>query len=179
MLMNTRDHYGLITRLLHWLTVALVIAMLLGGSVLPLIPSGGFKTFVVTGHKSIGVIVLSLMLVRLLWRNTNPRPQFLAASPVLNYIAQTLHVTLYILLILQPLTGILMSQAYGYPVAVFGGFELPALVWQSPSLGGFFRQVHGVTAVILIVAIVIHAAAALKHHFIDGDRTLMRMVKGS
>ena len=178
MFMNTRDQYGLIARLLHWLLFALVIGMLMGGSVLSFLPSGGVKAFVVVGHKSIGVVVFLLMLVRLLWRSTNPSPQFLGTNPVLNYIAHLLHIVLYILLILQPLTGILMSKAYGYPVSVFGVFELPALVWQSPSLGSFFRQVHGVTAVLLTVVIAIHAAAALKHHFIDRDRTLMRMIKG-
>ena len=97
---------------------------------------------------------------------------------MLNYIAHVLHVCLYILLLLQPLSGILMSQAYGYPVVVFGWFELPPLIWQSPLLGNFFREVHGVVAVLLMVAIVIHIAAGLKHHFIDRDRTLMRMLKG-
>ena len=178
MLMNTRDQYGLVARLLHWLIFALVMGMLMGGCLLSWLPSGGLKAFVVTGHKSFGLILLVLMLVRLLWRSTNPSPQFLGANPVLNYIAHTLHIVLYILAILQPLTGILMSQAYGYPVSVFGAFELPSLIWQSPSLGSFFSQVHGVTAVLLVVGVAIHAAAALKHHFLDGDRTLMRMIKG-
>lgn len=178
MLMNTHAQYGLVARLLHWLVFALVVGMLVGGCGLSLLPSGGFKAFIVAGHKSVGVVVLFLMVVRLLWRRANPRPTFLGTNPVLNYIAHLLHIVLYILLILQPLSGILMSQAHGYPVSVFGMFELPRLIWQSPLLGSFFRQVHGVTAVVLAVAIAMHAAAALKHHFIDGDRTLMRMVKG-
>lgn len=178
MFMNTRDQYGLIARLLHWLVFVLVIGMLMGGSVLSFLPSGGFKTFVVAGHKSIGVAIFLLMIGRLLWRRCNPQPKALDTNPVLNYIAQVLHICLYVLLLLQPLVGIFMSQAFGYPVAVFGGFELPPLVWHSPLLGNFFLKVHGVTAVLLTVAIVIHAAAALKHHFIDRDRTLMRMIKG-
>ena len=142
-------------------------------------PSGAFKSYIVAAHKSVGVTILFLMLLRLIWRSINPSPRFLGVNPVLNYVAHTLHIVLYILVFLQPLSGILMSQAHGYPVPVFGMFELPRLIWQSPSLGSFFGQVHGVTAVVLSVAIGLHAAAALKHHFIDGDRTLMRMVKGS
>jgi len=178
MFMNTHDQYGLIARLLHWFVFALVIGMLMGGSLLGFLPPGGFKSLAVAVHKSMGAVIFMLMIVRLLWRRYNPQPLDLGTIPVLNYIAHLLHIVLYILLILQPLTGILMSQAYGYPVSVFGVFELPALVWQSPSLGSFFRQVHGVTAVLLTVTIAIHAAAALKHHFIDRDRTLMRMIKG-
>jgi len=178
MFMNTQDHYGLIARLLHWLIAALVIGMLVGGSVLSFLPPGGFKSLVVAAHKSTGVFIFLLMTGRLLWRSINPRPRDLDAAPVLNYIANLLHILLYILLLMQPVVGILMSQAFGYPVVFFGWFELPPLIWQSSLLSNFFREVHGVTAILLTAVIAVHAAAALKHHFIDGDRTLMRMIRG-
>ncbi|MGD8701233.1 MAG: cytochrome b [Desulfosarcina sp.] len=178
MLMNTRDAYGWIARLLHWLVAALAIGMLLGGSVMAILPSGSLKSFVIGIHKSTGVIILLTMIVRLVWRANNPVPRPLGPNPLLNYVAHLLHITFYILLILQPLAGILMSQAYGYSVAVFGLFTLPPLVWQSAALGAFFGKVHTVVALMLVVTIVVHVAAALKHHFIDGDGTLMRMVKG-
>ena len=178
MFMNTRDQYGLVARLLHWLIFVLVAGMLVGGTVLSFLPSGGFKSVVIAGHKSVGVLILFLMIGRLLWRVYNPKPRVLGTNPALNYVAHVVHIFLYVLLLLQPVAGILMSQAYGYPVVVFGLAELPPLVWHSPMLGNFFREVHGVTAVLLAVTIVIHAAAALKHHFIDRDRTLMRMIDG-
>jgi cytochrome b561 len=178
MFTNTQDRYGLIARLLHWLIAALVIGMLAGGSLLSFLPPGGFKGLAVATHKSIGVLIFLLMIARLLWRCFNIQPRDLGNIPVLNYIAHVLHIGLYILLILQPLSGILMSQSHGYPVVVFGWFELPPLVWHSPSLGSFFREVHGVTAAFLTVAVGIHVAAALKHHFLDRDRTLVRMLKG-
>lgn len=179
MLMNTRDQYGLIARLLHWFIAALAIGMIVGGSLLSILPSGGIKAVVVAGHKSIGVIIFLLMIGRIAWRLTNPQPRDLGNIPVLNYIARLVHIFLYVLLLLQPLVGILMSQAYGYPVSVFGIFKLPPLVWQTPSLGNVLREAHGVIAVLLAAFIVIHAAAALKHHFVDRDGTLMRMLKGS
>jgi hypothetical protein len=107
-------------------------------------------------HKSIGVLIFLLMIARLLWRYFNRQPRDLGGIPVLVYIAHVLHVCLYLLPLLQPLSGILMSQAYGYPVVVFGWFTLPPLVWHSPSLGGFFREVHGVTAVLLTLTVCRH-----------------------
>jgi cytochrome b561 len=177
MLMNTRDRYGWGSRLLHWLIFALVAGMLIGGAALSLLPAGGFKIMVIAAHKSIGVAILLLMIARLLWRRYNPLPRDLGQNPVLNYAAHVLHVCLYVLLLLQPLAGILMSQAHGYPVSFFG-LELPPLIWQSPVLAGFFNKVHSATAALLAVAIAIHTAAGLKHHYIDRDRTLMRMIKG-
>jgi len=178
MFKNTRDRYGLIARLLHWLIAVLAIGMLLGGSLLSILPSGGLKTVAISGHKSIGVIILLLMIGRIAWRRINPQPRDLGSIPVLNYIAHLVHVFLYVLLLLQPLVGILMSQAYGYPVSVFGIFTVPPLVWQSSSLGNFLREAHSVTAVLLAAFIAVHIAAALKHHVVDGDGTLMRMLKG-
>jgi cytochrome b561 len=178
MYMNTHDQYGLIARLLHWIIAALVIGMLVGGGILSISPPGGFKSVVVAIHKSSGILILLLMIGRLLWRYFNLQPRNLGNISLLNYIAHVLHICLYILLFLQPLSGILMSQAYGYPVVFFGWFELPPLIWQSPLLGDFFREVHGISAILLTAVIAVHAAAALKHHFIDGDRTLMRMIRG-
>jgi len=176
--MNTADRYGWVARLLHWLIFILAAGMICGGMLLSLLPSGAIRSFAISGHKSVGAIILFLMLVRLVWRNTNSSPQPLSERPLFNYIAHLLHIVLYILLILQPLSGILMSQAYGYPVVVFGLFTLPPLVWQSPSMGSLFSEVHSVTAAIVVIAVAVHAAAALKHHYIDGDRTLIRMLKG-
>ncbi len=178
MLTNTHEQYGLVSRMLHWLVFFLVVGMLVGGQVIGLLPDGGIKIIVISLHKSLGVFIFLLVVVRLLWRLANPRPRFLGAHLVLRYVSEVLHVCLYVALLIQPLAGLLMSQAYGYPVAVFGLIEIPTLIWQNQSLGGFFRQIHSVTAIILVIFIVVHAAAALKHHYIDGDRTLIRMLKG-
>jgi len=71
-----------------------------------------------------------------------------------------------------------MSQAYGYPVVVFGWIEMPALVWHSPPPVANFSQIHSIPAMILVTVIVVRTAAGLKHHDIDGDRTLLRMLNG-
>lgn len=178
MYFNTRDTYGLIARILHWLIFLLVAGMLIGGFSLSYLPSNGIKSFVISIHKSIGVIIWLLMIARLLWRRYNPQPRDLGERLIQNYAAHVLHIVLYILLFLQPLVGILMSQAYGYPVSVFGIFELPQIIWKSELLANFFSRVHTVIGVLLTVSISIHAGAALKHHYIDRNRTLIRMLKG-
>lgn len=178
MLKNTREEYGLVSRILHWLTVLVVVGMLVGGKLLGMLPDGSIKSIVFSAHKSFGVLVFFLTVGRLLWRLANPRPRFLGPQLVLRYVSEVLHVCLYVLLLIQPLAGILMSQAYGYPVVGFGLIEMPTLIWHSPSLGAIFSQIHRVTAIILVAVIVVHTAAALKHHYIDGDRTLLRMLNG-
>jgi cytochrome b561 len=178
MLMNSRDQFGLIARLLHWLIAVLVIGMLLGGTTLLLLPSGGIKNFVIFVHKSVGATILFLMIVRLIWRVSNPQPHDLTDSPVFNYLARLVHVVLYVLLFLQPLVGTAMSQAFGYPVSVFGLFTLPHVMWRSERLASFLLEVHGVTAIVLTAVIFLHVAAAFKHHLVDRDRTLMRMIEG-
>ena len=178
MYFNTRDTYGLIARILHWFIFLLVAGMLIGGFFMSYLPSNGIKSFFISIHKSTGFIIFLLMIARLLWRNHNQQPRDLGESLFLNYVAHVLHIVLYILLLLQPLVGILVSQTYGYPVSVFGIFELPQIIWKSQLLANFFSKVHTVIGVLLTVSILIHAAAALKHHYIDRDRTLIRMLKG-
>ncbi len=178
MYVNTRDSYGLIARILHWLIFLLVAGMLIGGFSLSYLPSSGIKSFVISIHKSFGFTILLLMIARLLWRFYSPPPRDLGENLVQNYAAHVLHVVLYILLFLQPLVGILMSQTYGYPVSVFGIFELPQIIWKSQLLADFFSKVQTVRGVLITVSITIHAAAALKHHYIDRIRILIRMIKG-
>ena len=178
MYFNTRDTYGLIARILHWLIFLLAAGMLAGGFSLSYLPSNGIKSFVISIHKSTGFIILLLMIARLLWKSYNPQPRDLGENLLLNYAAHVLHISLYVLLLLQPMVGILMSQSYGYPVVVFGIVELPQIIWKSQLLASFFSKVHGVIGVLLTVSILIHAAAALKHHYIDRNRSLIRMIKG-
>jgi cytochrome b561 len=179
MFKNTRHQYGLVSRWLHWAVFVLVLGMLVAGATLDFLPDGTLKGMATSLHKSFGVVVALLMGIRLLWRIYNPRPDPLGHHAVENYLAHVVHVFLYILLLLQPLVGILMSQAFGYPVTIFGLFSLPTIVWQSPQLGRFFLQCHTVIAILLALTIAIHVGAALKHHFIDRDRTLSRMLRGA
>ncbi len=175
---NTDESFGIIARLLHWLIFLLVVGMLIAGSILSSLPNGTVKSLLMGLHKSTGVVLLLLVLLRLCWRLINPKPHDLGANPFENKLGRLMHIFIYILLISQPITGIVMSQLSGYPVKVYGLFTLPDFFEKNPGLGKFFSETHGFIATVLAISIVIHVAAALKHHYIDRDRTLMRMVVG-
>lgn len=178
MIKDTVESFGLVSRLFHWVVAVMVVGMFLGGLFAGVLPRGDFKSLVVGLHKATGVALLLLMTLRLGWRFANPRPRDLGPNAFENQLGRLMHIFLYILVFLQPLFGILMSQFFGSPVSVFGLFTLPDLLPKNPAVGSVFSQMHSITALLLAISVAIHAAAALKHHFIDRDRTLIRMISG-
>ena len=146
--------------------------MIVAGNFLASMPKGPEKLQAAGMHKSFGLVVLALILLRLVWRLVNGTPA------VQNLMAHAMHWVLYVLMFAQPLAGILMSQAAGYPVSFFGLFELPVLLDKDPTLAQFFRGAHGTVWILLVLALVGHAGAALYHHFIMKDDVLKRMSFG-
>ena len=94
------------------------------------------------------------------------------------FMAKAMHWGLYLLMFAQPLSGIMMSQASGVPVSVFGLFEFPAFLAKNPELAQFFKGVHGTVWILLVLAVIGHAGAALHHHFIRKDKVLKQMTTG-
>jgi len=178
MIKDTVESFGGISRLFHWVVALMVLGMLMGGLILDILPGGGFRSLIVGLHKSTGVTILLLTALRLGWRYVNPRPRDLGANALENQLGRLMHIFLYVLLFLQPTFGILMSQSFGSPVRVFGLFTLPTIVGRSDAVGSVFHQMHTVTALLLAICVGIHIAAAVKHHYIDRDRTLLRMISG-
>ena len=178
MLKNTADSYGLVARILHWLMALLIIALIIVGLIMTDLPKGDLKSQIYATHKAIGAIVLILLIIRLLWRITNPQPEIIANNPLQKRMARLVHWALYGLIALQALSGVIMSQAHGYGVSVFGWFNLPTLVSKNEELAEIAEEIHESGWIILAVLVLLHAGAALKHHFIDKDRTLIRMLKG-
>lgn len=175
-LKNSRLHFGLIAILFHWIMAILIIAMLALGLYMADLPVSAEKLKLYGWHKEYGLIILALAILRLSWRLIN-------LSPVLNLpwyeliAAKLSHWALYGLMIAMPLTGWLMSSSAGISVSFFGLFTLPDLIAPSESLRPVFRSAHEFLADALIALIVIHSAAALKHHFYDKDDILRRMIR--
>jgi len=180
MLRNTRARWGALSQLFHWLIAALIgvqIALGLIGTELPLSMT---KLATLARHKSLGITLLALMLVRLMWRALNPTPALPdTLKPHERVLARITHTGLYVLVIALPLTGWIMSSARGFPVSWFNLFQLPNLVGRSAALYHAMVRTHVLLAIALGLILVLHIAAALKHHFVLKDDTLRRMLPGA
>ena len=127
-------------------------------------------------HKSIGLTVLALFLLRVLWRAIDRRPPHLPAPRWQHIVATTVHGLLYLLIVAIPLSGWAFNSAHGFPLQYFKQFNLPALVGKNPGLSDTLGAVHEYLFWFLVVVVVVHAGGALKHHLIDRDDTLRRML---
>jgi len=179
MLRNNQDSYGSVAKLFHWLVFFLVVGMIAVGFYMEGLPVSPDKIRLYGWHKSLGVLLLSLMLLRLAWRLTNATPRLSGdLHKIYQLAAHAGHYSLYLLLILMPLSGWLMSSSAGFSVSVFGWFTLPDLVEADKSLNHFFHTAHFFIAWAIIIVVVVHVAAALWHHFCRHDNVLKRMMPG-
>jgi cytochrome b561 len=127
-------------------------------------------------HKSLGITVLLLALARLAWKLVN-RPYPAPLEVVWQRKAAAAgHGLLYLLILLQPITGWIMASAAGSPVSLFGWVSFPPLVGKDHDLHETFEEVHEIAFYVLLVAAVVHIAAALYHHFVLKDNVLRRML---
>lgn len=174
---NSSTHYGLASVLMHWLVAAVVIGLFaLGYWMVGLNYYSSWYRTAPDIHKSIGVLLFVLMLVRLLWRLAGAHPSALASHGNLTRLmTRTGHALLYIGLFAVMISGYLISTADGRPINVFGWFSLPALITSIPNQADVAGLIHEYLAWGLIGLSGLHALAALKHHFIDRDSTLKRM----
>ena len=142
---------------------------------LPLSPQ---KLELYSYHKWLGVTVLLLFLPRVLIRIALPPPALLPAPAWQLRLAGITHTLLYLLILLVPISGWIMSSAKGFPVVYLGIVPLPDLVGKDKELGNFLKDVHEALSTGLALLVVLHLGAAVKHHVIDKDGTLRRMLPG-
>ncbi len=162
---------------LHWLMALAVIGLLGVGTWMTGLKPSPTKIEVYTWHKWIGLTVLLLVLVRVLWRLRHAPPPLPAGTPAWQRrAAAASHGLLYALLFAMPLTGWLQNSAAGFPLSWFGLFKVPPLVGRDKESFAFWQGTHEVLAWLLAALILVHIAAALKHHLIDRDEVLRRML---
>jgi cytochrome b561 len=174
---NSTRSWGSLSKALHWIIVVLIINQWVIGMRADALPLGVAKLQALAWHKSFGITILALALVRLVWRWSNPVPDLTAETrPWERMLAKISHVLLYGLIFALPLSGWLMSSAKNYPVSWFGLIQLPDLVAPSEALFQQMRSLHHGLFAALVAVAALHIAGALKHHFIDRNDVLKRML---
>ncbi len=162
---------------LHWIVAALILANLALGLYAVDLPLSPQKLRYFSYHKWIGVTVFLLAAARLLWRLGHPAPALPASMPPWERAAaRAAHALLYILFFSAPLTGWLFSSASGFQTVYLGIVPIPDLLSKDKALADALRLAHKSINFTMAAVIVLHTAAALKHHFIDKDDVLRRML---
>jgi cytochrome b561 len=178
-MMPKSARYTTFAMVLHWIVALVVVGQFTLGWLMQEIPKSppGQRAAVFNVHKSIGLTILVLMLVRLAWRLTHPPP---ALPPMPRWQAWTAlanHRFLYALLIVMATAGYLGSAFSGYPVRYFG-IVLPSWAAKNDAMKELMSNVHLVCAWLLVAAVVLHLAAVVKHALVDHDGVLARMGLG-
>lgn len=176
--MSSPASYDPVAKGLHWLMAVLIIGLWCVGLTMEEMPKGDLRSQVIGIHKALGVVVLALVVVRLAWRATHRTPELPDGMPALEKLGAKLgHRALYALMVAIPVDGILMSQAGGRAVNVFG-FVLPTLVEKNEQMKKFWGEGHELLAWVLAVVLVVHVVAALRHHVMLKDDVMRRMLPG-
>lgn len=164
---------------LHWLIALMLFGMFGFGLYMVELPLSPQKLKFYSYHKWAGVTVFLLVLARLAWRITHRPPALPAGMPAWQVrAAKAGHHLLYLLMVIVPLSGWLMSSAKGFQTVWFGVLPLPDLLAKDEALGEALLLTHRLLNWFFMLVVAGHVAAALKHHFIDRDGLLSRMLPG-
>lgn len=185
-LANTRETYGLVAQFFHWVTAILIIGLLAMGQIMHDLPQStdaeiAFKVLAFSLHKTFGMVVFGVAILRIVWAVISVKPGLLNADNKLeSTAAEVVHWILYASILLMPLSGYLHHAASTGFAPIFWPFgqDLP-FVPKDPELASIFGQVHNILSKLLIASVVLHIGGALKHYVIDKDQTLQRMVPGA
>lgn len=177
---NTRTSFGIIAKTLHWgLAFALWGMFLFGRNIAHMKPALD-NIHLYGWHKSIGMLLLMLILFRIIWRLVSPPPAIITDATTTKMqilLARFIHFSLYVLMLSTPLLGWLASSASGFEMRFFGSFKIPLIIPEDPVLEDLLFNLHGISAILLIILSILHLIAALHRHFIKKDNTLRRMIR--
>ncbi len=175
---NGPDSFGLVSRVLHWSTALLIVGMLALGTRIAVLEPELSNLWLYGLHKTLGMLALALVLLRLIWHRISPPPAPIGASHAWETrAAKAGHRALYALMVAIPLSGWIASSATGIDTLIAGRWVLPPIapvseIWEARAFAA-----HGVLTKVLFVLVTLHAVAALKREM-DGDGTLTRMLRG-
>ena len=171
--------YSLTARVLHWTTAVLVLILIPLGIIIGNRLIEPWQDWLYNLHRSIGALVILVIIIRLLYRLGHAPPPLPDEMPHWQHVAaHATHWALYALLVVQPFIGWAGSSAYPAPIPVFGLFELPPIVGPNRLLSDRLLTVHMVIGIAIALLVTMHIGAALYHHFVRKDGVLLRMTTG-
>jgi cytochrome b561 len=171
--------YTITARILHWVTASLVLFMLPLGLVIANDWGGPLQDQLYDLHRSIGALIIPIILVRLAYRFAHPPAPLPDDIPAIQQLAaNATHWALYALLIVQPFVGWIGTSAYRAPIVVFGLFELPPIWPEDRAFSDRVLFLHSLIGLAIAGLLAAHIGAALQHHFVRKDRILWRMITG-
>jgi cytochrome b561 len=174
---TSSQSYTQVAIALHWVIATVILCNLALGLYMHDLPLSPLKLRLYSYHKWIGITILMLVVLRLAWRLSHRVPSLPPAMPPWQRSAATVsHVMLYVLTLMIPISGWLLSSAAGVKVMYLGVLPIPDLIGKDKALADQLKLTHEWLNYLMLLVIALHVAAALKHHFIDRDDVLMRML---
>lgn len=172
-----RSRYTGVAIALHWLIALAILCTFLLAHIMTDLPLSPLKLKLYAYHKWIGVTIFLLILARLAWRLAHRPPPPPASMPAWQHSAATIaHFFLYVLTLSIPISGWLMSSAFGFQVVYLGAIPIPDLIGKDKVMADQLVQLHEALNWLMVMVVALHVAAALKHHVIDRDDVLRRML---
>jgi cytochrome b561 len=171
------DHYPATSKLLHWLVAASVLTTAPVAIAMTRVDKGPTQDLLYNFHKSLGVLILLLMILRLINRLAvgAPIPEP-GIEPWQKAVSSAVHTSLYVLLLAMPVVGYIANSAYGASTPFFGLFSLPMIIEKNEALATQLFTIHRWVGFLVIGLVVMHVGAALYHYFLRGDTVLQRML---
>lgn len=173
-----RERYDNVAISFHWLLAVMLVGSFSFGLYMAGLPFSIQRVKLFNYHKWAGMTILALTLLRLMWRLSHARPPEAPGPHWQQQAARATHGAMYLLCIVIPLVGWAYSSAAGFQIVVYGVLPMPNLLDANPALAEAIKPWHGRLAFVLAALVLLHVAAALKHHFVDHDGLLRRMRPG-
>lgn len=174
---NSETEYGLISIMFHWLTAVIILALfILGLWMVDLTYYDEAYHQAPFIHKSVGMILLGLMMLRVIWRLSNPKPQLLSDEPLDKLLAPIAHFCLYLLVFAICISGYLIVTAADTAVSIFNWVNIPTLIVGIDGQEDVAGYWHWYLSIMLVILMAVHTLAAFKHHLINKNETLLRML---
>ncbi len=179
MLKNSSTGYGWMTKSFHWVMAIVIIGIIIAGFIMTRMDPSDTKWFVYGQHKAFGVIILLLIPMRIIWRFLNTHPALPQTVPNWQKKAANANILLlYILVVVMPVSGFMMSYFGKHPINMFGLFTIPSSEEKIADISGTAHWIHMQVAWVIAASVLLHIGAAVHHHFILKDNTLSRMMPG-